>query len=138
MEVRGRHRCLHLWWWPLLGLPTTPPRGAAIDVFNFGGGRCRKYRQHLLGGPPSISSTSMVVAARNTDNTPYVACHRRLLHRWWPLREILTAPPGACHRRRLQLRWWLLSEIPTTPLEGPSLTSSTLVVAAVGNTDSTP
>jgi hypothetical protein len=31
------HRRLQLRWWPLPDLPTAPPRGPAIDVFNFDG-----------------------------------------------------------------------------------------------------
>jgi hypothetical protein len=34
----ARHRRLQLRWWPLPDLPPTPPRGPAINVFNFGGG----------------------------------------------------------------------------------------------------
>jgi hypothetical protein len=45
----ARHRRLQLWWWPLLDLPTTPPRGPAIDVSNSGGGCYRKSRQHPQG-----------------------------------------------------------------------------------------
>jgi hypothetical protein len=45
----GRHRRLQLRWWPLSNLASRTPRGPAIDVFNFGGGRCRIYRQHLQG-----------------------------------------------------------------------------------------
>jgi hypothetical protein len=32
-----------------VGHATSTPRGPAIDVFNFDGGRCRKYRQHPQG-----------------------------------------------------------------------------------------
>jgi hypothetical protein len=49
------------------------PRGSTIDVFNFGGGRCWRYRQH-----------------------PQAAHHRCLQIRWWPLTEIPAAfPRGA-------------------------------------------
>jgi hypothetical protein len=54
----ARHQRLQLRWWPLPDMQATPPRGAAIDVFNFGGGRCWTCRQHPPGGPPSTSLTS--------------------------------------------------------------------------------
>jgi hypothetical protein len=42
---------LQLQWWLLLELSTAPPWGPAIDVFfNFGGGCCWSYWQHLPGG----------------------------------------------------------------------------------------
>jgi hypothetical protein len=65
-----RHLRLQLWWWSLPDLPAAPPRGLVIDVSNFGGGRCRTYRQHPLGGPPCMSPTSVVAAARPTGSTP--------------------------------------------------------------------
>jgi hypothetical protein len=55
------------------------------------------------------------------------AHHQCLQLHWWPLPEILTAPPGGS-----------LLEIPTTPPGGSPSTSSTSVVAAAENTDSTP
>jgi hypothetical protein len=67
----ARHRRLQLRWWPLPDLPPAPPRGPlsmsstlvvaaarpsastpqgpTVDVFNFGGGRCRTCRQHPKG-----------------------------------------------------------------------------------------
>jgi hypothetical protein len=67
-----RHRRLQLQWWPLPDMPAAPLgallltsstsvvgvpghadstlQGPAIDVINFGGGRCRTCRQHPLGG----------------------------------------------------------------------------------------
>jgi hypothetical protein len=80
------------------------PRGFAIDVFNFGGGRCRTCRQHPPGGPPSTSSISVVAAA---------------------------GPAARALHRHLQLRWWLLSDLPPAPPRGPSSTSSTSVVASM-------
>jgi hypothetical protein len=153
------HRRLQLLWWALLaclaapsgGPPSTSstsvvatakyvgstPQGAAIDVFNFGGGRCRTYRQHSLGGPidvfnfgggrsrtyrqqppggqPSMSPTSVVAVVGPTGSTSEGAHHRRLQLRWWPLSDLPPAPPG-----------------------DPPSTSSTLVVATVGHTGSTP
>jgi hypothetical protein len=53
-----------------LDLSPSPPRGPAIDVFNFGGGQCGTYRQHLPGGPPSTSSTSVVAAVGTVASTP--------------------------------------------------------------------
>jgi hypothetical protein len=46
---RARHRRLQLQWWSLPDLPPAPPRRPTIDVSNFGGGRCRTYRQHPPG-----------------------------------------------------------------------------------------
>jgi hypothetical protein len=46
------------------------PQGPAIDVANSGGGRCRTYRQHPTGGPPSTSPTLMVAAAGPAGSTP--------------------------------------------------------------------
>jgi hypothetical protein len=48
-------------------LPPTPPKGPTIDVFNFGGGRRRTLPPAPLGGPPSTSSTSVVTAAGLKD-----------------------------------------------------------------------
>jgi hypothetical protein len=60
-------------------------RGPAVDVFNFGGGRCRTL-------PPA----------------PHGAHHRRLQLRRWPLSDLAASTPGARHRRlqllNLQLR----------------------------------
>jgi hypothetical protein len=84
-----------------VGLPTTPPRRLAFDVFNFRGRRCRKYRQHPQGshhrrclhlwwwlllaipiappvGPPSTSSSYSVVAAARLPIAPPGGSHRCL------------------------------------------------------------
>jgi hypothetical protein len=66
----AHHRCLQLRWWPLSDLPPATPRGAAIDVSNSGGGRCRTCRQQPPGGPPSTSPTPVVAAAEPSDCTP--------------------------------------------------------------------
>jgi hypothetical protein len=42
----AHHRHLQLWWWSLSNLPPAPPKGPTIDVFNFGGGRCRTCGPH--------------------------------------------------------------------------------------------
>jgi hypothetical protein len=53
-----------------VGLPTAPTSGAVIDVFFiFGGDHCRTSAS-TPRGPSLTSSTSVVVTARNTDNTP--------------------------------------------------------------------
>jgi hypothetical protein len=65
-------------WWPLLEIPTATLRGAAINIFNIGGGRCQPCRQHPPGGLPSTSSTSVVAAVGPAASTPQGACHRRL------------------------------------------------------------
>jgi hypothetical protein len=150
-HLGAHHQHLQLWWWSLLDLPTAPqggppstssismvattknpdntPRGPAIVVFNFSGGRCRKSRQHpqgahhrrlqlrwwpLLGVPPSMSPTLVVASARPADNTPQGARHQHLQLQWWPLPKILTAPLG-----------------------GMPSTSSTSVVATAGPPDNT-
>jgi hypothetical protein len=61
---------LLLRWWPLPDMPPAPPRGPAIDVFNFNSGRCQTCRQHPPRGPPSTSSTSVVAAAGHAATTP--------------------------------------------------------------------
>jgi hypothetical protein len=133
-------------WGPVVaavGDTGSTPRGPAIDVSNFSGGRCRTCRQHPPGGR-----------------------HRRLQLRWWPLPDMPTAPSrgpaidvsnfgGGCCRtcrqhppggppstsstsmvaavrhasstpqgayyRRLQLQWWLLPDLPAAPLKGPTI-----------------
>jgi hypothetical protein len=53
-------------------MSAAPPRGAAMDVFNFGGGRCQTMLsalpdlqlRHPPGGQPSTSSTLVVAAVR--------------------------------------------------------------------------
>jgi hypothetical protein len=52
------------------GPAASTPRGAAIDVSNSGGGRCRTYHQHRPGGPPSTSPTLGVATARPADSSP--------------------------------------------------------------------
>jgi hypothetical protein len=112
-------------------------RGATIDIFSFGGGRCQTCCQHHLGarhqhlqlrrwplpeipiappgGPPSTSSTSVVAASGPATSTPQGARYGRLQLQWWPLSDLPPAPPG-----------------------DPPSTSPTSVVAAVRNPDSTP
>jgi hypothetical protein len=75
---KARHRRLQLRWWPLPGMPAAPLRGPAIDVFNFGGGRCRTCRQHPPRGPSSTSSTLVVAAVGPAASTPQGARHPRL------------------------------------------------------------
>jgi hypothetical protein len=89
-------------------------KGLAINISNSVGGRCRTCRQQPQGPR-----------------------HRRLKLRWWPLFDLLPAPPRARHRR-LQLRWWPLLDLPPAPPGGPPSTSPTPVMAAAGPTSSTP
>jgi hypothetical protein len=157
---RGCHRRLQLRWWSLLDLPPAPPRGPAIAVSNFSGGRCWTYHQHSPVSPPSTSSTLVVAAVGDTDSTP-----RR------PAIDIFNFGGGRCQRywqhpplaphRCLQFQWWPLPEISAALLMGPAINvsnfggghyriyrqhplgdppsmSSTSVVAAAGDTDSTP
>jgi hypothetical protein len=135
---RCHHRRLQLRWWPLPKIPTAPPggppstsptsvvvgtrdtgstpMGPAIDVSNFGDGRCWKYRQHPPRGPPSTSSTLVVVvAARHAATTARGAAI-----------NVSNFTGGRC-QRYLQ-----------HPPRGPPSTSPTSVLATVGDTDSTP
>jgi hypothetical protein len=52
----AHHRSLQLRWWPLTDLVASTPRGPAIDVFNFGGGRYRTCRQHPQGPAINVSN----------------------------------------------------------------------------------
>jgi hypothetical protein len=74
------HRLLQPRWWPLSDPPNASPRRLAIDVFfKLSGGHCRTHRQCPLGGPPSTSSsTSVVAVAGPTSSAPQGAHHRRL------------------------------------------------------------
>jgi hypothetical protein len=118
------------------------PRGLAIDVFNFGGGRCRKYRQHPQGvlyrrlqlwwwplpkiptAPPRRPVIDVFFifdggCCQTFGQHHQEARHRRLLHlRWWLLPDFGQHPQEVRHRH-LQLWWWPLLKIPTTPLRGP-------------------
>jgi hypothetical protein len=106
------------------------------------------YYQHLFcrthiilprtpGGPPSTSPTLVVATAGPTNSIAQGGHHRRLQLRWWPLLDLLIAPPRGstidvsnfgggryrtCHQhpqvarhRRLQLWWWPLPDLPTAP-----------------------
>jgi hypothetical protein len=91
-------------------------RRPAIDISNFGGGRCRKSRQHPPRALPSTSSTWVVVAS-----TPMGAHHRRFQLRWWPLPDLPLRPPQGARHRRLQLWWWPLPNLPAAPPSGPAI-----------------
>jgi hypothetical protein len=141
----------------------TPPRGPAIDVFfNFSGGCCRRYQQHPLGARPRrlLQLRSWLLSERPAAppkggaidvffNFGGGCCQRYQQH-----------PQGAWHQCLLQLRWWLLLEIPAAtprrpaidvflnfsggycrryqqPGDPPSTSSSTSVVGAARDTDST-
>jgi hypothetical protein len=107
-------------------LLAAPPKGSAIDVFiNFGGGCCRRSRQHLPAAPPSMSSSTLVVATAGApDSTSQGVRHRRLHPlQWWLLSELSGAPLRARHRRFHQLRWWPLPKlaIAPPPPKGPTI-----------------
>jgi hypothetical protein len=72
------------------------------------------------GGPPSISSSSLVVdAARLAGSVPQGGRHRRLLQpQWWTLPDPPAAPR---HRCLLQPRWSTLLDPPTMPPRGPTI-----------------
>jgi hypothetical protein len=84
------------------------PTGSAINVFIFGGGCCRPFGQHPSGGPPSTSSTSVVVAV-----------------------GLPTAPPGGPPSMS-STSVAAATGLPTAPLGVPASTSSTSVVATAG------
>jgi hypothetical protein len=112
-QVARHRRLLQHRWWTLPDLPSAPPRGSTIDAFFIlGGGRCQTRRQHTLGGPPSMTSSTSVVNAAELANS---------------------AAKGTRHQRLLQPRWWPLSNPPASPPGGPpSMSFSTSVVDAAG------
>jgi hypothetical protein len=114
-----RRRLRQLRWWPLpelptasprgppsmsssttmvaaVGAPDSTPRGPAIDVFiNYDGGRCRSSRQHPQGPAIDVFINYDGGRCRSSRQHPQGVRHRRLHQlRWWPLPELLTAPPG--------------------------------------------
>jgi hypothetical protein len=129
------HRRLQLRWWPLSDLTASTPRGAAIDIFNFGGGRYRTLPPAprrgpainvfnfvdiftLMVGPPGPSS---VAPHGSRTGTGGGRCRtmpaappgpRRKRHElwWWPLLDLTASTPQGAHHRRLQHRWWPLSD----------------------------
>jgi hypothetical protein len=114
------------------------PKGVAIDVFNFGGGRCQTYRQHPVGAPPSTSSTSVVATVGPTDSTPQGVRHRRLQLWWWPLSDMPPAPLRGPAIDVFNFSGGRYRICRQHPLGSPPSMSSTLVVAAVGSAASTP
>jgi hypothetical protein len=93
------------------------PKGPAINIFSFGGGRYRSYRQHARGPAINVSNFKL---------------------RWWPLPDMPVAPSrgpaidissfGGGHDWPCQQH----------PKRGPPSTSSASVVAAIGPAASTP
>jgi hypothetical protein len=74
-----------------------PPRGPSIDViFKLGGGRCQTHRQHPSGGPPSTSSSTLVVdAAGPAGSTPKGPATDIIFRtQWWMLPDPPAAPPS--------------------------------------------
>jgi hypothetical protein len=131
--------------------PSAPtPHGSRMET---GGGCCRRYQQHPLGGArhrhlqlrwwslpdlppappgglPSTSSTSVVPAAEPTASTPQGARHRcfQLLDlQLWHLMDLGWGPVVAA-----------IGDTDNTPQGGPPSTSSTLMVAGVRPAASTP
>jgi hypothetical protein len=119
-------------------MPPAPPRGPAIDVSNSDGDRCRTYRQHPLGGPPSTSLTPMVAAAEPAASTPQGACHRRLKFRWWPLPDLPPAPRKGPTINVSNSDDGRCRTCCQNPPGGPPSMSPTSVVAVVGPAASTP
>jgi hypothetical protein len=113
-------------------------RGSTIDIFNFSRGRCRTYRQHPLGGPPSTSPTSEVAAAGPAASTPQGAHHRHLQLWWWLLPDMPPAPSKGPAIDIFNFNGGHSWTCRQHPLGGPPSTSSTSVVAATGPAASTP
>jgi hypothetical protein len=100
--------------------------GCDLDLSSskLGGGRCRIRRQCLLGGPPSMSSsTSMVDAAGPTDSA-----HRGpaidivIKTRWRTLSDQPTVPPrGPAIDIIFNTRWRMLSNPPASPPRGSAI-----------------
>jgi hypothetical protein len=118
-------------------MTAAPPRGAAIDVFNFGGERSQRYRQHPPGGLPSTSSTSVMAAVGPVGSTPKGSAIDVFNFGSGRCRRYRQHPLGACNRR-LQLWWWPLPKIPPAPPGDLPSTFSTSVLAAAGPAVSTP
>jgi hypothetical protein len=117
-------------------------RGPAIDVSDFGGGRCRTYLQHPQGahhrcfqlqwwplpdlpvappkGPPSTPPTPVVAAAKPAGSTPRGPAIDVSNSGGGRCQTCRQHPQGARHRR-LQLRWWPLPDLPTAPPRGPAI-----------------
>jgi hypothetical protein len=96
-------------WWPLLEKPPAPPKGPTIDVSNFGGGRCRIYRQH-----------------------PWGARHRRLHLRWWSLPNLAASTLRGSAIDVFNFTSDRCRTLPSPPPGGLLSTFSTSVVAAAG------
>jgi hypothetical protein len=103
----AHHQSLHqLRWWPLPELPTAPPKGAAIDVLiNFSGGHYRNSRQHLPGGPPSMSSSTSMVANAGTPSSTSRGPTIDVLLNYGDsrCRNYQHHPQGSSHRRLVKL-----------------------------------
>jgi hypothetical protein len=102
-----------------------PPGGPTIDVFKFGGDRCRTLPPSPPRGPPSTSSTSVVTAVGPCRQHPQGGHHQRRQLRWWSLSDLAVSTPQGAHHRCLQLRWWPQSDLPPASPRGPSSTSPT-------------
>jgi hypothetical protein len=92
-----------------------PLGGPAIDASNSSGGRCRTCRQHLPGAPPLTSPTLVVAAIGPAASTPHGARHR-----------CLNSGGGRCRTCHQH------------PRGGPPSTSPTPMVAAAGPAASNP
>jgi hypothetical protein len=97
------------------GPTASTPKGPAVDISSFSGGRCRTCLQHPQG-----------------------ARCRRLQHRWWPLPKILTATPRGLPSMSPASVVVVARPADSTSPGGPPSTSPASVVAATENPDSTP
>jgi hypothetical protein len=89
-------------------------------------------------GPSLMSSTSVVVNAGPAASTSQGPAHRRLQLRWWPLPDLLTAPPRGCAIDVSNFGGDHCRTYRQHPPGGPPSTSLSSVVATAGPAGSTP
>jgi hypothetical protein len=88
-----------------------PPKGPAINVFNFGGGRCQTLPSAPPKGPAIDVFNCDGGCCRPLPSAPPGAHHRCLQLRWWPLLDLTSSTPQGVRHRRLQLWWWPLPDL---------------------------
>jgi hypothetical protein len=113
------------------GPVASTPRGAAFDIFNFDGERCRTSRQHPPGGPPSTSSTSVMAATGSTASSPRGVPSTSSTSMVVAAGPAASTPKGG-RQRRLQLWYWPLSNLPPAPHRGPAIDVSNFWTSSSG------
>jgi hypothetical protein len=110
---------LQLEWWALPVLPTAPPRGPAINVFELSGRHSRFYRHHPQGDTIDIfcidsghSWISGTASQGHAIDVFELSGGRSQFYR--------QHPQGA-HHRCLRVEWWALPVLPTGPPRGPDI-----------------